>query len=88
MYQTRFEKRNKKIALDGATSEVMSLVESYNNMIDALEESAQKLASTEREQAWREMAKQVAHEVKNPLTPMRLSVQSFQRKLKNWVKLD
>lgn len=80
MYQTRFEKRNKKIALDGATSEVMSLVESYNNMIDALEESAQKLASTEREQAWREMAKQVAHEVKNPLTPMRLSVQSFQRK--------
>lgn len=48
-------------------------------MIDALEESAQKLASSEREQAWREMAKQVAHEVKNPLTPMRLSVQSFQR---------
>jgi len=80
MYQTRFEKRNKKIALEGATTEIKSLVESYNNMIDALEESAQKLASTEREQAWREMAKQVAHEVKNPLTPMRLSVQSFQRK--------
>ena len=49
-------------------------------MIDALEESALKLASNEREQAWREMAKQVAHEVKNPLTPMRLSVQSFQQK--------
>ena len=80
MYETRFEKRNKKIALEGATTEIKSLVESYNNMIDALEESAQKLASTEREQAWREMAKQVAHEVKNPLTPMRLSVQSFQRK--------
>jgi len=79
MYATRFEKQNKKIALEGATTEIKSLVESYNNMIDALEESAQKLASSEREQAWREMAKQVAHEIKNPLTPMRLSVQSFQR---------
>ena len=49
-------------------------------MVDELEESAVKLATTEREQAWREMAKQVAHEIKNPLTPMRLSVQSFQRK--------
>jgi nitrogen fixation/metabolism regulation signal transduction histidine kinase len=49
-------------------------------MIDELEESAVKLATSEREQAWREMAKQVAHEIKNPLTPMRLSVQSFQRK--------
>lgn len=80
MYQTRFEKRNKKIAIDGASTEIKALVESYNNMIDALEESALKLASNEREQAWREMAKQVAHEVKNPLTPMRLSVQSFQQK--------
>ena len=49
-------------------------------MIDQLEESAVKLATSEREQAWREMAKQVAHEIKNPLTPMRLTVQSFQRK--------
>ena len=49
-------------------------------MIDELEESAAKLARSEREQAWREMAKQVAHEIKNPLTPMRLSVQSFERK--------
>ena len=48
-------------------------------MIDELEESAKKLATSEREQAWREMAKQVAHEIKNPLTPMRLSVQSFQQ---------
>mgnify|MGYP001167744709 FL=1 len=80
MYKTRFEKGNKKISLDGASTEIKSLVESYNDMIDALEESAMKLASTEREQAWREMAKQVAHEIKNPLTPMRLSVQSFQNK--------
>jgi nitrogen fixation/metabolism regulation signal transduction histidine kinase len=49
-------------------------------MIDELQESAVKLAQSEREQAWREMAKQVAHEIKNPLTPMRLTVQSFQRK--------
>ena len=49
-------------------------------MIDELQESAVKLAQSEREQAWREMAKQVAHEIKNPLTPMRLSVQSFERK--------
>ena len=49
-------------------------------MIDELEESAAMLAKNEREAAWREMAKQVAHEIKNPLTPMRLTVQSFQRK--------
>lgn len=49
-------------------------------MIDELEDSAVKLARSEREQAWREMAKQVAHEIKNPLTPMRLTVQNFQRK--------
>ncbi len=80
MNETRLEKRNKKIELKGASEEVSALVESYNSMIDELEESAVKLATSEREQAWREMAKQVAHEIKNPLTPMRLSVQSFQRK--------
>ncbi len=46
---------------------------------DDLEDSAERLAKTEREQAWQEMAKQVAHEIKNPLTPMRLTVQSFQK---------
>jgi signal transduction histidine kinase len=80
MNETRLEKRNKKIELKGASQEVSILVESYNSMIDELEESAVQLATSEREQAWREMAKQVAHEIKNPLTPMRLSVQSFQRK--------
>ena len=49
-------------------------------MVDELEESAVKLATSEREEAWPEMAKQVAHEIKNPLTPMRLTVQSFQRR--------
>lgn len=80
MNETRLEKRNQKIELKGASEEVSALVESYNSMIDELEESAVKLATSEREQAWREMAKQVAHEIKNPLTPMRLSVQSFLRK--------
>jgi len=78
--ETRLNKRNEKITLNSASSEINSLVESYNNMIDQLEDSAVKLAKSEREQAWREMAKQVAHEIKNPLTPMRLTVQSFDRK--------
>ena len=80
MKQTRLNERNEKIVLKGVSSEIGILVEGYNNMIDELEESAVRLATSEREQAWREMAKQVAHEIKNPLTPMRLSVQSFERK--------
>jgi len=80
MQQTRLNERNEKIILDSASSEIEILVDAYNNMIDQLEESVAKLAKSEREQAWREMAKQVAHEIKNPLTPMRLTVQSFERK--------
>ncbi len=79
--QTGFLTRNKKIHLENATREIEGLVNSYNNMIDDLEKSAELLAKTEREQAWQEMARQVAHEIKNPLTPMRLSVQSFQQRL-------
>ncbi len=78
--QTRLNKRNEKIILNKASGEIDVLVEAYNNMIDELGESAAKLARSEREQAWREMAKQVAHEIKNPLTPMRLTVQSFERR--------
>jgi len=78
--QTDLTKRNKKIFIEDSSSEIGKLVTSYNSMIDELEQSAVKLARSEREQAWREMAKQVAHEIKNPLTPMRLSVQSFERK--------
>jgi nitrogen fixation/metabolism regulation signal transduction histidine kinase len=80
MQQTRLNERNEKIMLGSASSEIEVLVDAYNSMIDQLEESAAKLARSEREQAWREMAKQVAHEIKNPLTPMRLTVQSFERK--------
>ncbi|MBS9461115.1 GHKL domain-containing protein [Flagellimonas sp. 389] len=80
MALTDLTKRNEKIFIKDTTEEIGKLVDSYNGMIDELEESAVKLARSEREQAWREMAKQVAHEIKNPLTPLRLTVQSFERK--------
>lgn len=59
--------------------EIGELVYEYNRMMSELEQSAIKLAQSERETAWKEMAKQVAHEIKNPLTPMRLSVQMLER---------
>ncbi|MDR1406278.1 MAG: HAMP domain-containing histidine kinase [Prevotellaceae bacterium] len=59
--------------------ELGDLIRAYNQMIDALEESTHKLAQSERESAWREMARQIAHEIKNPLTPMRLSIQHLIR---------
>ena len=80
MNETSLGIRNKKIEITDPSYEIASLVNAYNSMIDELDISAAKLASNEREAAWREMAKQVAHEIKNPLTPMRLSVQSFERK--------
>ncbi|MBI3500262.1 MAG: GHKL domain-containing protein [Bacteroidetes bacterium] len=63
--------------------EIGSLVNEYNRMIEELQRSAELLAKSERESAWREMAKQVAHEIKNPLTPMKLSIQHLQRTWKN-----
>ena len=78
--ETSLNQKNEKIVIEANSREINSLITSYNEMVDKLEESASKLAQSEREQAWREMAKQVAHEIKNPLTPMRLTVQSFQRK--------
>jgi nitrogen fixation/metabolism regulation signal transduction histidine kinase len=59
--------------------EIGDLVEQYNLMIDKLAESANILAQSEREGAWRDIAKQIAHEIKNPLTPMKLSVQHLER---------
>jgi nitrogen fixation/metabolism regulation signal transduction histidine kinase len=59
--------------------EIGSLIGEYNRMIEELATSAALLAKSEREGAWREMAKQVAHEIKNPLTPMKLSIQHLQR---------
>jgi two-component system, NtrC family, nitrogen regulation sensor histidine kinase NtrY len=59
--------------------EVGQLVQVYNLKVQELHESAERLALSERETAWREMARQVAHEIKNPLTPMKLGIQQFQR---------
>ncbi len=61
--------------------EIGLLVKGYNEMLRKLEASRAALASTEKESAWREMAQQVAHEIKNPLTPMKLTVQQMQRVL-------
>ncbi len=63
--------------------EIGALITEYNNMIAALEQSAQKLAQSERESAWREMAKQVAHEIKNPLTPLKLGLQLLEKSWKD-----
>jgi nitrogen fixation/metabolism regulation signal transduction histidine kinase len=59
--------------------EIGSLVQAYNLKLQELEYTAMELAKSERESAWREMAKQVAHEIKNPLTPMKLSIQHLER---------
>lgn len=73
-------KKNEKIDYPH-NDEIGILVSEYNRMLDELDSSAEKLATNEREQTWREMAKQIAHEIKNPLTPMKLSVQYL---LKAW----
>jgi nitrogen fixation/metabolism regulation signal transduction histidine kinase len=63
--------------------EIGELVKEYNKMVAKLGESATALAKSEREGAWREMARQVAHEIKNPLTPMKLSLQYLQKAINN-----
>ena len=62
-----------------SNDEIGQLIQEYNSMLFQLEASAEKLAQQERETAWREMAQQVAHEIKNPLTPMKLRMQHLQR---------
>jgi len=76
--QVSLNMKNDKIAYK-REDEIKGLVEEYNHMIDELSASAERLAQSERESAWREMAKQIAHEIKNPLTPMKLSIQHLQR---------
>ncbi|GAB4250736.1 MAG: HAMP domain-containing sensor histidine kinase [Saprospiraceae bacterium] len=66
--------------------EIGDLVQAYNNALKKIEESSRLLAQSEREGAWREMAKQVAHEIKNPLTPMKLSIQYLQHAKANGVQ--
>lgn len=80
--EMNLQQKNEQITYNG-NDEISSLVNEYNRMVEELSESANMLAKSERENAWREMAKQIAHEIKNPLTPMKLSVQFLQHSWKN-----
>ncbi len=82
--KTKLGERNEPIYWH-RQDEIGTLIKEYNKMISELEDSANKLAKSERESAWREMAKQVAHEIKNPLTPLKLGVQLLQ---KAWKEKD
>lgn len=76
---TLFEKDLKPIKYF-QNDELSSLVKSYNKMILQIQDQKEHLSFTEKEKAWQLMAKQVAHEVKNPLTPMKMTIQNFERK--------
>jgi signal transduction histidine kinase len=78
MTEVSLSKNNELIEWN-RSDEIGSLVKEYNKMVEKLQESANELALAERQGAWQEMARQVAHEIKNPLTPMKLSLQYLQR---------
>ena len=82
MNEIRLGKTNQEIEWT-RNDEIGELIKQYNRMVHQLEDSAQALAKSEREGAWREMARQVAHEIKNPLTPMKLSIQYLQKAIHN-----
>lgn len=82
MKEVNLGKHNDEIAWN-REDEIGELVKEYNKMVTKLGESADALAKSEREGAWREMARQVAHEIKNPLTPMKLSMQYLQKAIQN-----
>ena len=82
MREVNLGKMNEQITWN-RNDEIGELVQEYNKMVDKLGESAIALAKSEREGAWREMARQVAHEIKNPLTPMKLSIQYLQKAINN-----
>jgi two-component system, NtrC family, nitrogen regulation sensor histidine kinase NtrY len=82
MREVNLGKLNEEIAWN-REDEIGELVKEYNKMVAKLGESATALAKSEREGAWREMARQVAHEIKNPLTPMKLSIQYLQKAINN-----
>ncbi len=73
------QEENKPIVYD-SSDEIGSLVRDYNSMLVKLEQSKSALARSQKEVAWKEIAKQVAHEIKNPLTPMQLKIQQLLRK--------
>ena len=82
MKEVNLGKLNEEITWN-RDDEIGELVTEYNKMVGKLENSATALAKSEREGAWREMARQVAHEIKNPLTPMKLSIQYLQKAIDN-----
>jgi nitrogen fixation/metabolism regulation signal transduction histidine kinase len=82
MKEVNLGKLNEEIVWN-RNDEIGELVKEYNKMVNKLGESAEVLARSEREGAWREMARQVAHEIKNPLTPMKLSIQYLQKAILN-----
>ncbi len=77
-----FGKKNQRISYQNK-DEIGAIVQSYNEKLIELETAALKLARSERESAWRDLAQQIAHEIKNPLTPMKLSIQHLLRNLEN-----
>ena len=80
--QMKLGEKNEKISYD-SQDEVGEVIKAYNNMVDKLSDSMKKLARSEREGAWMGMARQIAHEIKNPLTPMKLNLQFLQRAMRN-----
>jgi signal transduction histidine kinase len=82
MKEVNLEKTNEEIIWT-RKDEIGELVNEYNKMVKKLDVSAQLLAKSEREGAWREMARQVAHEIKNPLIPMKLNLQYLQMAIDN-----
>ncbi len=76
----QLEDKNEPLEYAGdAQDELSSLIDEYNRMVEKLEASKSQLIRLERESAWREMARQVAHDIKNPLTTMKLSMQQLER---------
>lgn len=71
--------QNQPLEWRNRRDEIGMLISEYNNMLQRLEASRDALSKSEKESAWREMAQQVAHEIKNPLTPMKLTLQHLQR---------
>ncbi|MBK9272196.1 MAG: HAMP domain-containing histidine kinase [Saprospiraceae bacterium] len=78
----RLGKRNDTLEWE-SQDEIGDLIQDYNRMVSQIDESAELLAKSERDNAWREMAKQVAHEIKNPLTPMKLNIQYLLQRIKS-----
>ena len=76
--KVRINKSNEKLTWR-LNDEIGELIQEYNVLVDKLETTAIELARSERESAWKEMAQQVAHEITNPLTPMKLTLQMMQR---------